>query len=152
MNPASPPTPRPVSPRRVPRERQMRRTQWVEIALTLLVLVGMAVLFRRPAWIPLFVALIMPLALGLMLWQYRTMDEFRRARYLKAWAASGIVGTFALTGLLTWGVFSDFGAVLNSGSAPDLKLSVWLLYIPWGLSLLTFYAVTAFLYRRDTGG
>ncbi|UQN05749.1 hypothetical protein [Deinococcus sp. QL22] len=138
--------------RPVPREHQMRRTQWVEIALTLLVLVGMAVLFRWPAWIPLFLALMLPLALGLMLWQYRTMDEFRRARYLKAWAASGIMGTFALTGLLMWGVFSGLSPSFAKTPLPGVQLSVWLLYIPWGLSLLTFYAVTAFLYRRDTGG
>lgn len=144
MSPASSPPSAPV-----PRERQMRRTQWVEVALSLLTLVGMIVLFRFPTWIPPFLALIAPLGLGLMLWQYRTMDEFRRARYLKAWAASGILGMVAMTGLIAWGFFGELDGTSNS---PNIQVSVWWLYLPWGLSWLTFYAVTAFLYRRDTRG
>ncbi|WP_157451090.1 hypothetical protein [Deinococcus puniceus] len=144
MSPTSSPPSAPV-----PRERQMRRTQWVEVAFSLLVFVGLIVLFQFPSRIPPFLALMMPLTLGLMLWQYRTMDEFRRARYLKAWAASGIVGMTAMTGLIAWGVF---GALDGSSIRNNVQLSVWLLYIPWGISLFTFYAVTAFLYRRDTGG
>ncbi len=151
MNPASPPTD--GSPHRaVPREWKMRRTQWAEVGLSLVVLVGLIVLFQFPSRIPPFLALMMPLALGLMLWQYRTMDEFRRARYLKAWAASGIMGTFALTGLLMWGVFSGLTPSVVRTALAQVQISVWLLYIPWSISILTFYAVTAFLYRRDTHG
>ncbi|MDB5045100.1 MAG: hypothetical protein JWQ08_1150 [Deinococcus sp.] len=145
-------SPRPVPREPLPREHQFRRTQWAEVALSVLSALAALLLLRFPLWMPAFLATVIPLSLGLMLWQYRTVDEFRRTRSLKAWAGAGMMGSFAVTGLLAWGVFGG----LNSRSAPtsalDLTLSVWLLYIPWGVSVVTFYAVTAFLYRRDASG
>lgn len=133
------------------RERRLARTRWVEAGVSVLGGVGTVGVLLRPSLLPLFLAVFFPLSLGLTVWQYRVMDEFRRVRLLKAWAAAGAAGLLALTGLIVWVAASSSGFAGPPETTPALPLSLWALYVPWGLVLATFFGVTAYLYRRDTG-
>jgi len=131
------------------RERKLTRARWAEGVFTVLAGVAVLGLVLRPALLPLFLATFTLLTLALMGWQYRLMDEFRRARYLRAWAATGAGGLTALTGVILWAVFHGHqGASLPAPGAP-VTVSLWALYVPWTAMLMAFFGVTAYLYHRD---
>lgn len=133
------------------RERKLTRARWAEGVFTVLAGVAVLGLVLRPALLPHFLGVFTLLTLALMGWQYRLMDEFRRARYLRAWASTGASGLTAVTGVILWAVFEGHpGSPLPVSGAP-ITVSLWALYVPWTAMLVTFFGVTAYLYRRDVG-
>lgn len=133
------------------RERKLTRARWAEAAFTVLAVLALVGLVLRPALLPLFLGVFTLGTLALMGWQYRLMDEFRRARYLMAWAATGATGFAAVTGLIVWAVFNPARPEGSPGAVPGLQftLSLWALYVPWTVMLAAFLGVTAYLYHRD---
>lgn len=133
------------------RERRLSRARWGEVALGGLALIGLPPVFLWPTLLPAYLGFLTLSTLAVMFWQYRLMDEFRRARYLRAWAAAGAVGLTGVTGLIVWAVVP-----LASRGGPGLSVPVsiplWGLYLPWLAMLAAFFVVTAYLYRRDTRG
>ncbi|MBB5235138.1 hypothetical protein [Deinococcus budaensis] len=133
------------------RERRLARSRRAEVVAGVLALVGFPLVILWPTLLPAYLGAFLLLTAALTLWQYRVMDEFRRARFLKAWAAAGVAGLTALTGLIVWAL-----VLLAPRGGPGLSVAVslplWGLYLPWLAMLAAFFAVTAYLYRRDTRG
>ena len=118
----------------MPRERRLARARRGEAVATVLAVLGLP----------------LGLLLGLMFWQYRVMDEFRRARCLRAWAAAGAVGLTAMTAPIVWALALLAPLRETRATLPTVPLPLWALYLPWLAMLVTFFGGTAFLYRRDT--
>lgn len=133
------------------RERRLSRARWGEVAATVLAVLGIPLVVVWPTLLPAYLGAFTLSMVGLTLWQYRLMDEFRRDRFLKAWAAAGVAGLTGMTGLILWAMF-----LLAPQAGPGLSVPVslprWSLYLPWLAMLAAFFVVTASLYRRDTQG
>jgi len=131
-----------------PRERRLSRARWGEVAATVLAVLGIPLVAVWPTLLPVYLGAFALSAVVLTLWQYRVMDEFRRARFLKAWAAAGVAGLASTGGLAVWAVL-----LLAPQGGPGLSVRVavplWGLYLPLLAMLVTFFGVTAYLYRRD---
>ncbi|GHF72917.1 hypothetical protein [Deinococcus ficus] len=145
--------------RSLTRDLQLKRTRWAEASLTLLVVALMVMVNSRPSvisqygsWITGSLLGVILLTTGVTLWQYRIMDEFRRARVLMAWAVSGGVSFVLLTGLIVRGAVGWSGHGLPAALARDVPLPTFTLtdlYIPWTAALAAYLITTAFLYLRD---
>ena len=141
------------------RDRQLKRTRWAEAVLTVVAFAGLLLLGTQPGWIFRYAPWItgsllglLALGTGITVWQYRVMDEFRRARLLKAWAVSGGVSFLVLTGLIAWAAVGWAGHGLPAGLARDVPPPTFTLtdlYIPWTAALAAYLLTTAFLYLRD---
>lgn len=128
-----------------PRERRLSRAKWGEVAATVLAVLGIPLVALWPPLLPAYLGAFTLSVVGLTLWQYRLMDEFRRVRFLKAWAAAGIAG------LVVWAVLL-LAPQGEAGLSVPLTLPLWGLYLPFLVMLAAFFGVTAYLYRRDTQG
>jgi hypothetical protein len=133
------------------RERRLSRARWGEFAAAALALLSLPLVFLRPTLLPAYLGFFTLSLVWLTLWQYRLMDEFRRARFLKAWAAAGGAGLTCMTGLIVWAVV-PLASRGGPGLAVPVSLPLWGLYLPFLAMLAAFFGVTAYLYRRDTQG
>ncbi|SMB94117.1 hypothetical protein [Deinococcus hopiensis] len=131
------------------RDRKLTRARWAEAVFTVIAGLGVMGLALRPSLLPLFLTTFTLVTLALMGWQYRLMDEFRRARYLKAWAATGVTGFLTLTGLILWTALEWRRGAQATSPSFQVAPSVWALYVSWTTMLVTFFGATAYLYRRD---
>lgn len=135
----------------VSRERRLSRARWAEVAATALAVLGIPLVAVWPTLLPAYLGAFALSAGGLTLWQYRVMDEFRRTRFLKAWAAAGVAGLAFTGGLIVWAVLL-LAPQGGPGLSVPVSLPLWGLYLPFLAMLVTFFGVTAYLYRRDAGG
>lgn len=134
-----------------PRERHLSRARWAEVAATVLAVLGIPLVVVWPAILPAYLGAFALSAVVLTLWQYRVMDEFRRARFLKAWAAAGVAGLACTGGLIVWAVLL-LAPRGGPGLSVPVSLPLWGLYLPFLAMLAAFFGGTAYLYRRDTRG
>lgn len=58
-------------------------------------------------------------------------------------------GMASVTGLMDWTIS---GALGTDSLVTNIRPTVWWQSLAWSATLPTFYAVTAFLYRRDARG
>lgn len=138
-------------------DRRLAQSRVAEAALTAFVGAGLLWLLSQPpqlgtsGWTAALLALLLGATAAVSAWQYRVMDEFRRARLLRAWALAGYTGFLAQTGVIVWGFLAWRGAPHPPGPV-RLTFGLAELYLPWLVTLATFALVTAFFYWRDVRG
>lgn len=135
------------------RARYAQKTQLfsrVELGSLGLLLVLFGLSLSWPAAMPAFVLLCILLSVALTGWQYRSMDEFKRQRFVKAWAVTGVFSFAPWTGGVLWRGFST--AKPTPGQLPSLTLSFWQVYLVWASMFADHLCSVGYLYRRDPRG